>query len=292
MPAVSELAYLGFEVSDPGAWAEFARRLLGIEVCEGQGGLELRYDERGYRIVLRPGVADDLAFLAWEAPDEHALDELSRGLEAAGTPVHDDPELAALRRVRRLAWFDDPAGNRNELVVGPEAGPGAFNSAKVPGGYTTGELGMGHLALNARTREESEGFYCQHLGLRLSDRIRADLGVMKVDLAFLRANRRHHSLAVGGPLGRAMHHFMLQMNRLDDVGRTLDRARRARLLTTTLGRHSNDRMISFYLLTPSGFQVEIGYGGVEIDDATWQPCTHDTIAVWGHRPLLPKESPP
>ncbi len=288
MLGVSQLAYLVFEVSDLGAWAEFATRLLGFGVTEGQGGLELRYDERAYRILLQEGPADDLAGLGWQVDDVATLERIAASLQSADVPTSKDPELARGRRVERLLHFEDPAGNRNELVVGPTDGD-AFRSPKIRGGYTTGSLGMGHLALNSRTRQESEDFYCRHLGLRLSDRIVADLKVMQIDIAFLRANARHHSLALGGPLGRAMHHFMLQMNSLDDVGRTFDRAWRAERVVTTLGRHSNDLMTSFYVTTPSGFQLEIGWGGVEVDETTWQTTTHDRIAVWGHQHLRPLE---
>ena len=29
----------------------------------------------------------------------------------------------------------------------------------------------------------------------------------------------------------------------------------------TLGTHTNDRMTSFYVRTPSGFEIEYGFGG-------------------------------
>ncbi|MBX3705313.1 MAG: hypothetical protein KF911_01680 [Pseudomonadales bacterium] len=35
-----------------------------------------------------------------------------------------------------------------------------------------------------------------------------------------------------------------------------------------------------------GFDVEYGYGGVEIDDATWRPETYFAPSLWGHRGSL------
>jgi hypothetical protein len=60
----------------------------------------------------------------------------------------------------------------------------------------------------------------------------------------------------------------------------------------SLGRHTNDLMTSFYVRTPSGFEIEYGYGGVLIEDeASWQVDTYDAISLWGHKPpsepLLP-----
>jgi hypothetical protein len=51
----------------------------------------------------------------------------------------------------------------------------------------------------------------------------------------------------------------------------------------TLGRHTNDLMYSFYLVTPSGFNLEFGYGGRSVDDATWQIAHYDAASIWGHR---------
>jgi 3,4-dihydroxy-9,10-secoandrosta-1,3,5(10)-triene-9,17-dione 4,5-dioxygenase len=36
----------------------------------------------------------------------------------------------------------------------------------------------------------------------------------------------------------------------------------------TLGTHTDDRMTSFYLRTPSGFEIEYGCGGRFVDDAS------------------------
>jgi hypothetical protein len=54
-------------------------------------------------------------------------------------------------------------------------------------------------------------------------------------------------------------------------------------VVSTLGRHSNDQMVSFYMSTPSGFEVEYGWGGRLVDDATWQVQRHDRGTLWGHK---------
>jgi hypothetical protein len=52
----------------------------------------------------------------------------------------------------------------------------------------------------------------------------------------------------------------------------------------TLGRHANDRMVSFYGVTPSRFAFELGWGARRIDDRDWQVRTYDRISDWGHHP--------
>jgi hypothetical protein len=75
---------------------------------------------------------------------------------------------------------------------------------------------------------------------------------------------------------------MLQVLDPDDVGTTFDLCQdRDVPLASTLG--PNDRMTSFYAVTPSGFQVEFGHGGIEIDDTTWEVRTHQSASTWGHR---------
>jgi len=55
-------------------------------------------------------------------------------------------------------------------------------------------------------------------------------------------------------------------------------------LAMSLGRHTNDHMTSFYVRTPSGFEIEYGTGGRLIDDATWEVGTFDAQSFWGHKP--------
>jgi hypothetical protein len=44
-------------------------------------------------------------------------------------------------------------------------------------------------------------------------------------------------------------------------------------------------MVSFYMRTPSGFEVEYGYGARTIDDSIWKVERHEAPSIWGHRGL-------
>jgi len=77
---------------------------------------------------------------------------------------------------------------------------------------------------------------------------------------------------------------MLEAQSLDDVGRALDLCEDAGIpIVTTLGKHSNDHVISFYLETPSGFSLEYGWNGRLIDDAAWEAPINEAGDLWGHR---------
>jgi hypothetical protein len=99
-------------------------------------------------------------------------------------------------------------------------------------------------------------------------------------------NARHHSLALFQNLRQGMHHLMVELYSLDDVGQGYDIARAGDLVKVSLGRHNNDYMTSFYMQTPSNFLIEYGWGGREVDAATWRPIELSTLAsFWGHEGL-------
>ena len=44
-------------------------------------------------------------------------------------------------------------------------------------------------------------------------------------------------------------------------------------------------MMSFYLQTPSGYYGEYGWGGIIIDDDTWEVVGYPELSDWGHKPV-------
>ena len=294
MGGPSQLGYLAFEVSEIDAWTRFAEGVLGLGVTPTPTGLELRMDGHARRFFLTEGPADDLLALGWAFADDAALGALVDRLEAAGCEVVEGD--AAARGVARLVRFLDPAGNPNEAFHGPELAPTPFTSPLVRSGFLADELGLGHVVVRAADKTESFRFYTDVVGFRLSDHIVCEVFGYPVDMSFLHTNPRHHTLALGEGLPKRLHHFMLEVGAMDDVGLGYDRAIRAGVtICNTLGRHPNDRMFSFYAETPSGFQFELGWGGRLVDDATWSPTTYDHISEWGHHPpalLRPRRKGP
>jgi 2,3-dihydroxybiphenyl 1,2-dioxygenase len=301
MAAVQQLGYLGFEVSNLGAWESFGRDVLGLEVApRADGGLGLRLDSYRNRIFLDPGASDDLSFLGWQVADQAALDELSGKLRSAGVDVTAGTEEECVARgVQRLVKYRDPGGIPSELFFGPAKAAEPFRSKVVPRGFVADDLGLGHLVISAKSQQESKDFYTNVLGFRLSDYIVTTVYNFPVNIAFFHAQgthdhqARHHSIAFGEQQKKRLHHFMLEAKTMDDVGLCFDRTWRSGLkIMQTLGRHPNDRMFSFYAKTPSGFQFEYGWGGRSIDDADWQTTTYDHISEWGHHPPQFVAQPP
>jgi len=152
---------------------------------------------------------------------------------------------------------------------------------------------MGHVVLTAPNFDETHAFYKQVFGFGDTDLGRFylmgggpdDAGI---GFAFMHCNRRHHSLALGqmpeSPNGAV--HMMLEVGSLEDVGRAYDRVLKSKgkvPLSATLGRHVNDKMTSFYMQTPGGFDIEYGWNGLVIDPATWTATTSLAVSDWGHK---------
>jgi biphenyl-2,3-diol 1,2-dioxygenase len=293
MISVRQLGYLGLEVSDLPRWERFAVDLLGLQPARrgDDGSLALRMDDHEQRIVLHPGPADDLAYLGFELANEAELESLGGRLVHAGFSVTDGkPETAAARRVTRLLELADPTGIPVELYVGAALAREPFRSSRVSG-FVAGEEGLGHAVICAKDAAATERFYVELLGLRLTDQVRLPLSPdFTLQIRFLHANARHHSIAFASlPMPKRIHHFMLEVQSQDDVGRAHDRCLEAGVpLSMDLGKHPNDQMYSFYAKTPSGFDVEIGHGGVKVDDASWAVRTYDHVSLWGHKPRVAK----
>ena len=285
---IEQLGYLAFGVSDMGGWESFMTKTLGLELIgpRDDGAMAFRMDDYGYRFLIYPDDRDDLLFLGWQAKDCATVQSVAEVVRKSGIEVRraSDQDLKA-RQVEEMIQFQDPSGNAVEIFCGAKMGETPFKSKVIHSNFVAGEMGLGHLVLSVSDRDQLRDFYIDVLGFRLSDYIICDIGSFHVDIVFLHINNRHHSLALGGPMRKRMHHFMLQVESIDDVGLTYDRVRDHGVrVDMDLGRHPNDRMFSFYAQTPSGFQFEFGWGGAEVDDSLWQPTIHHKISEWGHRP--------
>jgi 3,4-dihydroxy-9,10-secoandrosta-1,3,5(10)-triene-9,17-dione 4,5-dioxygenase len=54
-------------------------------------------------------------------------------------------------------------------------------------------------------------------------------------------------------------------------------------VVSTLGRHTNDRMLSFYMATPGGFALEFGCEGLQMDWGGYTPTVSTLPSLWGHK---------
>jgi 3,4-dihydroxy-9,10-secoandrosta-1,3,5(10)-triene-9,17-dione 4,5-dioxygenase len=297
--AVRSLAYVVIEATDLEQWRRFATDILGLmpSPSDRDDLLLFRMDDRPYRLWIEKGERNALVAPGWELASKADFDATLVRLRAAGRPVEiADAMEARARRVYELARSSDPAGNPMELSYGRFADYVPFSSPAGVSRFVTGEngdMGLGHVVLTAPNFEETHAFYKDVLGFGDTDLGRFYLGGGGADdpgvgFAFLHCNGRHHSLALGelpeSPNGAV--HMMLETGELADVGRAYDKALKSKgaiPVSATLGQHVNDKMTSFYLQSPGGFDIEYGWNGLVIDPARWIPTTSMTVSAWGHK---------
>lgn len=288
------LGYLTLQTAQLERWRELAVDVLGMAIGQGPDpeALYLRTDERAARLILLPGEQERLVNVGWEVRDAQALRDVVRRLEDAGAPVKagSGPQ-ADERRVQEFVTTTDPAGTVLEIFHGAAL---VHEPLVTPFGarFVTGDQGMGHVVLPTRDPQASYDFYTEVLGFRSRGAFRVPAVAVpggdpdgRYFVRFLSTNQRHHTLALGPwwqPNG--IIHFMLEVTELDDVGRALDRVYRYQHhLSSTLGRHTNDLMVSFYVASPSGCDVELGCFGRRIDEDGYTAEDITADSFWGHR---------
>ncbi|MET9626546.1 iron-dependent extradiol dioxygenase HsaC [Lentzea sp. NPDC006480] len=290
---IRSLGYLRIEATDMARWREFGLKVLGMVEGRGstEGALYLRMDDFPARLVIVPGEKDRLQASGWEAATEAELEEVAKRLASAGVSYTEGTaEDLAERRVNGLIRFEDPSGNTLEVFHGA-----ALEHRRVVSPYghrfVTEEQGLGHVVLSTSDDEAALHFYRDVLGFRLRDSMRLPPQFVgrpadgpPAWLRFFGCNPRHHSLAfLPMPTPSGIVHLMVEVENTDDVGLTLDRALRRKVpMSATLGRHVNDLMLSFYMKTPGGFDVEFGCEGRQVSDEDWIARESTAVSLWGH----------
>ena len=290
MTDIKSLGYITIQTSDIDRWRTFAFDVLGF--AQGNGpdpdALYLRMDERFARIIVVPGDSDQVVHVGWEVRDGAALQRVRESLEHAGVAVKPlSVEEADARRVEDVISFTDPTGTTTEVFFGP-----ALDHSPVvtPFGSTfvTGTQGLGHVVLPTMDPAGAFAFYSEVLGFkpRGAMRLPAPPAFGPLRIRFFGVNERHHSLALcpaphGGAPGVV--HIMVEVDSLDAVGRALDRVvQKGFPLSSTLGRHTNDKMVSFYVRAPGGWDVEFGTDGRKVDETYYTAEEITADSYWGH----------
>lgn len=289
--SVCQLGYIGLGVSDQSAWDEFLTQILGLQAngASDQGERYYRMDENHHRIITVADDRDDICLIGWEVLNDKVLETMVERLTAAGVEVSRGSEQqCAAKQVSGLVQFVEPNGIASEIYYGPVVRPEIpFNSPRGISGFNAGLQGMGHIVLAVDDYDTTYNFYRDVLGMGLSDYL--DFEMMpgfRAFVAFLHCNPREHTLAFAqAPAPKRLLHFMVEASSLDEVGTTYDLCQDKQIpISMTLGRHTNDYMLSFYAKTPSGFDVEFGAGARTVDPETWTVQRHNSVSIWGHRP--------
>ena len=291
MSDLKSLGYITISTNDVDRWRHFAFDVLGF--AEGKGSdpsaLYLRMDERAARIVVVPGETERVLTVGWGVRDHAALQRVKATLDGAGVAFKQlSVDEAEERRVEEVIACEDPAGHTLEVFHGPVLD---HSPVITPFGakFVTGDQGLGHVVVPAMDPNGLFDFYTEVLGFRSRGAFRVPLpkefGPVRV--RFLGINERHHSLAIV-PAAHLRDprvvHIMVEVDTLDAVGRALDRVNAEGFqLSSTLGRHTNDKMISFYVRAPGDWDIEFGTDGVRVDETYYTAEEITADSYWGHQ---------
>jgi 2,3-dihydroxy-p-cumate/2,3-dihydroxybenzoate 3,4-dioxygenase len=274
---LEDIAYVRSGVRDLDAAARFATQIVGLEAMSPSepGVVHLRADARHHCLALVQGESGVIAS-GFTVADEDALALAETELEQRGlTVARLDPAAARSRRVRAGIGFDDPFGNRLELVADQEsvARPVAF-------ARSSGITEFGHLCLDAPDVHEAYRFWSGTFGARVSDWIGDAACLMRIDPV-------HHKVAVFRGADPGLCHMNFQVASIDDVFRNWHFLQEHGVeIEMGPGRHPQSTAIFLYFLGPERFTYEYSFGVRRIeDDASWVPRTFDpaepgSIDMW------------
>ena len=275
---IRSLGYVRLGATDMAAWRAFGEDFLGMMRVEGNDpeSLYFRVDHYPPRLVVSPAGEPGMTAMGFEVLNERELVKLVGAVENEGIKVTaGTKEECAERRVTGFARFLDPGGNTVELFYGPVLDHVRVQTPLVSG-FVTGEMGLGHVIVTAEDTKAEFDFYIRVLGF--VERNTAG------PTYFMGCNQRHHTFGIAprpGPGGLV--HIMVEMATIDDVGLALDRAAEADIpMMYTLGKHTNDQMVSFYVYSPELYAIECGWNGllVEREEPTYEITEG---AIWGHK---------
>src|ERR1700692_3385883 len=178
MITLTDIAYVRSGVADLDGAVRFATDIVGLELAAPAeaGVAHLRADHRHHCLALVQGPSGVISS-GFSLADSDALAAAEIELERSGTAVRrGSAQEARSRRVREFSAFDEPFGNRLELVSQQETitRPVALTR---PAGITE----FGHLCLDAPDVHDAYRFWSTRFNARVSDWIGELAWLLRVD---------------------------------------------------------------------------------------------------------------
>ncbi len=287
------MGYALIESNQLNHWRRFTEKGLGLHLeCAEDDLLAFRMDSHQRRLIITKGSAEDFIAIGWQVKDESSLNLLLGRLRDHNIAFTEgSSQEAAIRGVQSFWRFVGPKGLALELFTRPITTDEPLNMQT--SSFITGEGGMGHVAITSRLPEKMLRFWQEIFDARVSDRITEDIAGATLDITFLRLNERHHSIAIAAtrgvrldPIRTKAQHMNMLVSSLDDLSSAFQRLKSMGYeMAHEIGQHPNDKEVSFYVISPSGFEIELGWNALTVnDEEQWQPTHYHGISLWGHKP--------
>lgn len=280
MIALQNVSYVRLGTRDLEGSAQFATNYLGLEVAErGRDAVRFRSDARDHTLCYFAGDPADQT-VAFEVRQAIDLDDAAAELDRLGYAVRrGSAGEAAERRVHTFIAFNDPSGNRIELVWRP-----AYLGARYRGSRDAGIIGFSHIGLCSTDVVRDEKFWTSVCNARVSDRIG--------EAPLLRITEVHHAIALFPSDRPAIQHINHQVESGDDIMRSYyflkDRGIR---MVFGPGRHPTSSARFLYFEGPDGMVFEYSSGVRSIADELLYrerqfPSEPRGFCHWGAKPQI------
>jgi 2,3-dihydroxy-p-cumate/2,3-dihydroxybenzoate 3,4-dioxygenase len=282
MIELKDLCYARLGASDLDDAESFSIKSLGLQVAEHTAkSLYLRSDDRAHTLCYFEGDPADQT-VGFEVEDEDKLTAAATTLDELGHAVHVGTATeCSLRKVKAFIGFKDPTGNQIELAVRPERSGKRYVATR-----DAGITGFSHVGLYTTDPARDERFWTQVCNARVSDRIG--------DIALMRVNAIHHTVALAPGRGAGIHHINHQVGSNDDVLRSYYHLSGQRVpIVFGPGRHPTSGARFLYFQGPDGMVFEYSVGVDEIEDEeTHRPRQFgfepSSLCMWGAKSARPR----
>lgn len=274
-----DIAYVRSGAADLAGAVRFAAEVVGLQVVPDPDPavVHLRADHRHHCLTFVAGRSGVLA-TAFTVSDMDALAAAEVQLHKVGVSIHrGDAEGARSRAVGDYFGFDDPYGNRVELVARQRRSADPVRFGRPNAGITE----FGHLCLDAPDLSGAFKFWSTNFSVKVSDWVGDAACLMRIDSV-------HHKFALFKGDKPALCHMNFQVLGYDDLMRNWNFLRAHDVdIVMGPGRHPTSGSAFVYFKGPEGLTYEYATGTRLIeDDDSWTPRVFDendhlSIDMWG-----------
>ncbi|PJZ77390.1 VOC family protein [Leptospira neocaledonica] len=290
----AQLGYVIIESNHLDRWLQLGKDAIGLHAeYLSEDILSFRIDWHVRRFLIRKGDAEDFTVLGFQIKDENSLKKILEKLKERKVEVRRGSGIeASLRGIEAFWEFSGPKGLKIEIFTNPILTETPLNMLSK--GFVTEQFGMGHVAIVSKQPERLIKFWKEIFGARVSDQIEQKMSGVILDITFLRMNPRHHSIAIAAtrglrmdPLSTKIQHLNIEVKNLEDMTQAYRRCKELGFeIAHGIGQHPNDLELSFYIVTPSGFELEIGWNPISVSEIQWKQNKYKQISAWGHEPEI------
>lgn len=288
MIEIIDIGYVRSGAADIEKAVGFARDIVGLKYQGEIDGVHyLRADHRHHCLAFVEGKSGVLSS-GLVLRDKRALKHAAEHLESIGLEVHHGtPEEARSRRVEDFIAFDDPWGNRFDLVIHQMHDPSFLELTRASSGITE----FGHICVDAENIYEAADFWTENFNIKVSDWVQNSAALM-------RFNPVHHTLAVFQGDEPGLCHMNFQVDEIDAIFRNWNFLKEHGVeIEQGPGRHPQSGAVFLYFKGPEGLTYEYSWNVRLIqDDEDWVPRTFDptmfgAIDMWGGSSQKPTTQP-